>query len=326
MFAQLLNNEEDKYLSTQQQIENLENKLTNDININNNIILNKINDLTNKQEKENRELKELIKSQNKIIEKLINKQTNNLTDIDKNINSSSSNSEQEYDKKNSYNKKYKSQDKKIKRKYKKTNIINDNLRYIEITDNANQVYKYTISKIYNKTNTISYYCIDTHCKARISIRFYNLQIEKETKIIKEEELIKINIIHDHSLNYEQHKYIRNKIIKEDFKNFNIQIIKQKCRDYNYRYGILKEIALKYPNIGVKGRLLENYFLDTFGNIEYDYNKISNDEKNKIIERYIKKCRKEKKNNIDIKDVINLNKQCASVSVLYNSIKKRKIHI
>ena len=65
MFAQLLNNEEDKYLSTQQQIENLENKLTNDININNNIILNKINDLTNKQEKENRELKKLIKSQNK---------------------------------------------------------------------------------------------------------------------------------------------------------------------------------------------------------------------------------------------------------------------
>ena len=85
------------------------------------------------------------------------------------------------------------------------------MHYIEITENKIN-YKYSLSKIYYKLNTIYYYCSDIHCSGRIKVKFYfNL---KENNIenfkIKETELSE-----KHNLEIIDHNYYVNKKIKDD---------------------------------------------------------------------------------------------------------------
>ena len=195
-------------------------------------------------------------------------------------------------KKNKYNKK------------KKTAIdLEEKLRYIEITNENNEIYKFCMSKIYNNTNTISYYCQDTRCKARISIKYIDLTEKEDNELINNNTLITVNTIHEHDLKYDEHNYVRNYIIKNDYKNKDRNYISNKCKDYLYRYNILKEIAINYPTLGIKGRLLEKYFIDTYGNIPYNYNSIKPEIKEKLISQYRKINKIENEKNIKIVEVI-----------------------
>ena len=180
-----------------------------------------------------------------------------------------------------------------------------------------------MSKLYKNTKTISYYCQDTKCKARISIKYMDITKKEQNEPINNNSIITLNTTHDHDIKYEEHNYVRNYIIKNDYKNKDRNYISNKCKDFLYRYNILKEIAINYPSIGIKGRLLEKYFIDTYGNIPYEYNIIKPEIREKLIDHYKKINKIEKEENIKTEDVINLTKHCNSVSVNFKCYKRRK---
>ena len=58
---------------------------------------------------------------------------------------------------------------KKKSKYKKSidkNEFEKNIKYLEIKDNENNIYKYSLNNYNSNTGNDSYKCLDTYCTAR----------------------------------------------------------------------------------------------------------------------------------------------------------------
>ena len=91
-----------------------------------------------------------------------------------------------------------------------------------------------------------------------------------------------NILNNHNINYEDHNYIRESSIKNDIKNLSKNQIKEKLKNYKYRYFYLKEIAISNINIGLNANKLKQFFINEFGNLKYNYQNIELEEKEKLI--------------------------------------------
>ena len=91
--------------------------------------------------------------------------------------------------------------------------MKNKLHYLEINEN-NQIYKYSLEKIYFNNNTIYYYCSDIYCSSRLKVKFdYNLKDKK----LFDYKAIKYEITSSHSLDIEEHNYYIDIIVKEDLK-------------------------------------------------------------------------------------------------------------
>ena len=79
--------------------------------------------------------------------------------------------------------------------------------------------KFNKSRKNNKIISITYNCYDTYCSARGNAIVKYSKIQDKDKIVIENFILKIN----HSLPYEEHVYIINKIVEEDLRNNKINI-------------------------------------------------------------------------------------------------------
>lgn len=112
---------------------------------------------------------------------------------------------------------------KIKNKYNK-NI--EKLRYLEIKEN-NNLYKYSLTKVYYPKNTIYYICSDTSCKGRIKVEYDN-DINKNTN--NECDVKNYTTTKNHSLEINEHNYYINYSIREDLEKMSIMHIKNKMQN------------------------------------------------------------------------------------------------
>ena len=77
----------------------------------------------------------------------------------------------------------------------------------------------------------------------------------------------------HSLDNEEHKYLRLLSVKKDLKSLSKNDLKKKLINYKYRYYILLEFGLKEEILGTHPELLKKYFISLFGDDELDFNNI-----------------------------------------------------
>ena len=74
------------------------------------------------------------------------------------------------------------------------------------------------------------------------------------------------VLNFHSLNNEEHNYIRESSIKNDIQKLSKNQLKEKLKNYKYRFFYLKEIAISNINIGINAKNLKQYFINEFGEI------------------------------------------------------------
>lgn len=148
--------------------------------------------------------------------------------------------------------------------------------------------------------------MDTHCtgSGNIYIYFENNRIKLED----------FNILNVHSLNYEEHNYIRDPSIKNDIQNLSKNQLKEKLKNYKYRFFYLKEIAISNINIGTNSKNLKQYFINEFWDLKYNFQLLTEEEKDKIILIYKKSKKLKESDIIDIKDIINLDNQCKKIAI------------
>ena len=187
--------------------------------------------------------------------------------------------------------------KRIYRKSKEKSYFENAIKYLEIYDEDNKLYIYSLNVYHNETKKACYRCMDTHCKAIVNVIFNS----ENNKLSFYEFSIKRN----HNFKYEEHNYIRQKFIKHDIENLTYSQIKEKLKDYKYRFLYLKEIALSNFNIGINSKKLKEFFVNQFGDLNYNYSLISIEEKNKIISNYKKKKNIDANKNIIINEIINI---------------------
>ena len=197
---------------------------------------------------------------------------------------------------------------KIKNKYNK-NI--EKLRYLEIKEN-NNLYKYSLTKVYYPKNTIYYICSDTSCKGRIKVEYDN-DINKNTN--NECDVKNYTTTKNHSLEINEHNYYINYSIREDLEKMSIMHIKNKMQNIDYLINIIKEEGKKNKLLDSNGEILYNYIINKYNNIQIDYKKIK--ENNKFFKKEIMKY-KENNNKIhleqsDLKKIINVKLICSKIN-------------
>ena len=172
-------------------------------------------------------------------------------------------------------------------KYKKRfdpikNDFNTKIHYIEIMDKNSNIYKYSMNKAYEKTLKVTYYCSDTLCEGRITVQYEETKGSGNDKnyIFKN-----FNETKEHSLIYEMHKYVRKQAIKNDINELSKNNIIKKCKDYKYCKDFVKEIAIKNRLFNTKPSILKKFIISNYGNVILNYNLISTNEKNKLINIY-----------------------------------------
>ena len=116
--------------------------------------------------------------------------------------------------------------------------------------------------------------MDTNYKANGNIEISLIENKLKIKDFKN--------IKKHTLLYEEHNYVRNLAAKKDIKNLSKNDLTKKLRDYKYRYNYLKEISLSNNNIGINNEKLKEFFINEFGNLNYNFNNLSEKEKSDII--------------------------------------------
>ena len=108
---------------------------------------------------------------------------------------------------------------KYRKKENKTEFEN-NIQYIEINEEKNGInflWKYSLSKYHANTNTGYYYCSDTNCNGT-GYNIFKIDDNKNlTELLKED---KFNISNQHSIPYEDHSYVIDKSIINDYNNLN----------------------------------------------------------------------------------------------------------
>ena len=118
--------------------------------------------------------------------------------------------------------------------------------------------------------------------------------------------------------------VRNLAVKKDIKNLSKNDLTKKLRDYKYRYNYLKEISLSNNNIGINNEKLKEFFINEFGNLNYNFNNLSEKEKSDIIEKYKQRKKLDDDANINLNQIINLDIQCRQISLfIRNKIYKNK---
>jgi len=123
---------------------------------------------------------------------------------------------------------------------------------------------------------------------------------------------------DHNICYYEHSYIRNKYIYYDYKNNIIQ--RANLQHYKYRLKLLKEIIIDKNFFSKKE--IKDFFIKTFGNIEYVL--IKDEDKEDIINNYIKRYKINTE--VDINEIINLDRQISSALSYVNKMRERKFDL
>ena len=85
-----------------------------------------------------------------------------------------------------------------------------------------------LSNFHKNTGTASYKCLDSICAARGTIN-----IKSNNNDISNNFILKKN----HSLDYEDHSYIRRNAIKKDLENLSKIEINKKMKNYKYLEGV-----------------------------------------------------------------------------------------
>ena len=193
--------------------------------------------------------------------------------------------------------------------------MKNKLHYLEINED-NKIYKFSLEKIYLNNNTIYYYCSDTHCSARLKVKFdYNLKDEKSFDYKR----IKIELTAPHTLDIEEHNYYVDKLVKEDLKyKPAIYIKKEMYNNSKYMYQVIKEESISNKIYDSSGKALIKHIEDKFGNIKINY---KDTYLNKIFKKEIDKFKiTNKKENLelnDLKNIININIICRKINSYVN---------
>ena len=206
------------------------------------------------------------------------------------------------------NKKEKSNN--IRGKYKKNEDKSEFLKgiqYLEILDGT-KIWKYSISRYNEHSDTGYYYCSDTSCNGRGTYYF-----KKENKNLfgNKKDNDKFNITKEHNIDFEHHNYNINQMAIKDIMNYEINQIKLKLTDIKYLQIFIKKYAIKHNEECTSAAKLFNIFTEEFGHIELDYNSLTEEEQNKYIERFKNKKKFSDNAKIKIEDVVNIKNFCVS---------------
>ena len=183
-----------------------------------------------------------------------------------------------------------------------------NIQYLMIKNNE-QIWKYSISNYNKSSNSAYYYCSDTSCKGKGTYSFNDeIKSEFEKKIGNKEPF---QLTKEHSIEYSQHNYVINEETIGDLKKFDIEQIKNKLTNYKYLQIFIKKFAIINNDKCTSSSKLYNLLIEQFGNFEINYDDISTEEKELIIEKYRKRKKLENSDNLNIKDVLNLKNICIS---------------
>ena len=125
-----------------------------------------------------------------------------------------------------------------------------------IKDN-DKIWRYSKLAFNNNQNTAYYYCSDTKRKGRGYIRYSKNKIfQNEININTKENFI---ITKSHNIDYENHNYIKYKIILEDIKTKSYNTIKNKLKNYEYLTTFLKGYPILHNEKITSTLVLENLF-------------------------------------------------------------------
>ena len=196
----------------------------------------------------------------------------------------------------------------IKNKYNK-NI--EKLRYLEINENEN-IYKYSLTKVYYPKNTIYYICSDTACEGRVKVE-YDKDIKKYENV--EFDIKNFKITKNHTLEINEHNYYINYSIREDLENKSIMYIKNKMKNIDYLINIIKEEGKKNKLFDSNGEVLYNYIINKYEDIQIDYKKIKVNNKfskNEIIEYKVNSNLNKLEDN-DLKKIITIKIICSKIN-------------
>ena len=143
-------------------------------------------------------------------------------------------------------------------------------KYYFYIDSKGFKYKYTINKIY-KNQKIYYNCSDSKCNGcGLLILSNNLpEKDKEKNNFKEFIPKKINNKY-HNIEWSKHSYNRILYMKTEFEED--KVTKLKLKNPFYRLDFLKELAFRNPSFNQYE--VNEYFLEHYGDIEYDFSTIN----------------------------------------------------
>ena len=176
------------------------------------------------------------------------------------------------------------------------------IEFNEILNNKTLIQKFSLSKYHKNSNTAFYYCSDTNCKGK---GFNTFNIE-DTKLLYETiKYDNFKVTNEHSIPYEDHSYILNETILKDYEELNKKELYKKFKNYKYLKSFTRIYLDNHPEVGSSFHKILELFHNEYPNFKIDYDSISIDEKNELINNFKQRNKYKDNIKINIEDVINI---------------------